>query len=174
MGFRAGTHMSQALQWCAPAGIRAAPVAPSVPVTGMLREQIRGKIMPMFSWATRCWYPCSPLQPLNAWTALFLVWDQQLRPHRQESGWKIPSLPLEQGPRRQFPSSRVAGAVSQLPRGRGEGLGLPAGFPLQVAVQPGGVHPLCLLRRLVWAVQPHQPDGAQHCLLPEGLLPSIW
>lgn len=58
--------------------------------------------------------------------------------------------------------------------GRGEGLGLLAGFPLQVAVQPGGVHPLRLLRGLVWAVQPHQPDGAQHGLLPEGLLPSIW
>lgn len=57
--------------------------------------------------------------------------------------------------------------------GPGEGLGIAGGFSLQVAVQPGHVHHLCLLRGAVWAVQPHQPDGAQRRVLPEGLLPGI-
>lgn len=47
------------------------------------------------------------------------------------------------------------------------------GFPSQVALHAGGLHPLRLLRGPVRAVQPRQPDGAQRGLLPEGLLPSI-
>lgn len=98
-------------------------------VSGMLREQIWGKIMPMFSWAiTRC-YPCSPLQPPHARSALLPVWDQQLRPHRQERGWEIPSLPPEQGLQRQFLSSRMAGAVSQPPRAEGKGWVYLQAFP---------------------------------------------
>jgi len=163
-----------ALQQCVPAWVGAAlaPVAPPVLVTGLLREQIRGKIMPMFSVAIRCWCARSPLQPPHAWAALPLVWDRQLRPHGQERSREIPSLAPKQGPCRKLLSSRVAGRSAHR-AGRRAGAGLPAGFPSQVAVQPGSVHPLRLLRGLVRAVQPHQPDGAQHGLLPEGLLPSI-
>lgn len=166
--------MAQALWWCVLAWIRAAPTLgdPSVLFTGMLREQIRGKIMPMFSWAISCWYPYSPLQPPHTRTALLMVWDWQLGPHCQESVWEIPSLPESRHHGGNSCPAEWQGLSASHPRQRGRDL--PAGFPLQVVVQPGGVHPLRLLRGLVRAVQPHQPDGAQHGLLPEGLLPSIW
>lgn len=105
-----------------------------------------GKIMPLLR-AVRSWYTRSPLQPPHAGPAM---WDQQMGNTQ----------------------SREQGEHPHAGGGRGRA-GVTAGFPLQVAVQPGCLHPLRLLRGPVWAVQPQQPDGAQHGLLPEGLLPSI-
>lgn len=129
--------MARALQ-CVSVWIRAAPapVAPSVPVTGMLREQTRGKMMPMLSWALRHRYRCSPLQPPHAWLALLLVWDQWLRPHHPlllgERAGERPAFLQSRDHGENSCPAEWQGLSAIRPRQRGR-----AGFPCRLSLAGG-------------------------------------